>query len=258
MYEYQITSVGDLHHTAMLARQLLQARSVWFRGQRAADWKLCPAVHRGYERWQENSMCQEFRLRAPARSGSCPAYDDVAGWLTLMRQTGLPTRLLEWTESILMAAFFAVSYEPGSDDPQTGPAVIWALEPTKLNQASIQRSAILLLPRLAREQVVLSAFGPEYTSDEILAAFSSEADPRTMLQQSAFTIHGAPTPIEELPNCEQFLLKLMIPADHKHALSRSLDVLGVRTAAVFPDLSHLARGLREAYSRPRRAPEAGA
>jgi hypothetical protein len=61
-----------------------------------------------------------------------------------------------------------------------------------------------------------------------------------MVQLSEFTLHGVPTPIEELPNNEKFLMKFIIPRGAKARLRRFLRAFGVTNSTLFPDLEHLA------------------
>lgn len=85
---------------------------LWFRGQADAAWKLRPSVFRkvpkiaGSARYvDEASTFYHFKLRLPAFSHDCHSTFD---WLALMQHHQLPTRLLDWTESILVGLFFTV------------------------------------------------------------------------------------------------------------------------------------------------------
>ncbi len=68
-----------------------------------------------------------------------------------------------------------------------------------------------------------------------------------LAQQAVCTMHGKKTPIEELPNCDKFLMKYEIPAEAKKELWMTLSLLGVRESSVFPDLEHLAKEVSSAW-----------
>ncbi|MBE3123864.1 MAG: FRG domain-containing protein [Planctomycetes bacterium] len=98
---------------------------VWYRGEamREKGSALCPSVFRsdyylrgvdGY-RSTEKWMITEFWRKAVLRGVDCPPREDGLAWLALAQHHGLPTRLLDWTESILVAAWFAV----GEDELRT-------------------------------------------------------------------------------------------------------------------------------------------
>jgi len=53
---------------------------------------------------------------------------------SLMQNHGLPTRLLDWTESALVGLFFALTTEPQSNEDR----VVWVLNPFELNQETVE------------------------------------------------------------------------------------------------------------------------
>ena len=108
--------------------------SAIYRGHRRFEWELTPAVFRNTCEGDERSMLNDFRNRAPARFANCPDEQDLCGWLSLAQHYGLPTRLLDWTQSPLVGAYFAAEQHAEDDN---APGAIWALNPKKLNELMV-------------------------------------------------------------------------------------------------------------------------
>lgn len=235
----KIESIADLAVAAKNASQVMDLKGVWWRGHArdAPDWVLRPKTHRsGSNPSREATMIHWFRARAASRAKGTPSRTDEVAWLFLAQHHGLSTRLLDWTELPLVAAFFAVSADPLSD------GTLWALDPGGLNYQTIQWGGIAS----PDSEVALPFFEEAFIhktpkNKGIIAVVAHEVDVRMMVQVSGLTVHGAEAPpIEQLPNKDQFLLKFTIPAKAKQDLLNELKLFGVTLSNIFPDLDHLA------------------
>lgn len=118
--------------------------STWiYRGQRNADWqitstfqremKLNHAIVRNAERdlrGKEQAAIGNFKAKAwqyVPKQGMTKLE-----WLTLMRHHGVPTRLVDFTESPAIALFFAMEKDPQTD------FAIWALNRDSMEDAYTQ------------------------------------------------------------------------------------------------------------------------
>jgi hypothetical protein len=213
----------------------------WFRGQSGCGRALVPSAFRGRRSEDEAMMNARFRLHAPTRYAACPAQDDLPRWLCVMQHFGLPTRLLDWTESPLAALFFASSQYGATDD-----ATVWMLDPGSLNRAIGEKSAVLLGHEATRPLIEEAFFATE-PRDLAVAVVGPDVDLRMSLQHSVFTLHGDGTPLEERPDVDSFLSKLVIPAAARQRVASDLEMLGVRRSTLFPDLENLARELAASW-----------
>ncbi len=75
----------------------------------------------------ERKLLKEFKRRAHFYASPLPSDGDVLGWLALMQHYGAPTRLLDWTYSFFVAAFFALRDAVSNPPEKREPAVVWAL-----------------------------------------------------------------------------------------------------------------------------------
>lgn len=244
-----ISSVGELiaHVTTTVVGQ---NQTYWYRGQHNAAWALVPSIYRQHGNKEsvaqyERHLAHTFRSRAGMRHAQTPEFEDIPRWIALMQHYGLPTRLLDWSRSPLVACYFAIEryiYEEVSPDVD---ACVWMLDPYTLNGLQQRGEITVTIDSGKCRDLIDAAFyhNADCKGDVIQAVMASETDIRMFVQQGAFTIHSTPTPLDHLPLNSPVLQKIVIPAKFVRRLANDLAVCGFRKGDIYPDLQNLARDL---------------
>lgn len=224
------------------AKKRFKHEEIWWRGQRSFDWRLGAGVWRRSDAdIAEQDIMNQFRRKALSRHAKCPDMRDNVGWLFLMQHYRLQTRLLDWTESLLIAIYFAVKKSEKEE-----PGVLYALSPFVLNEHQLNKTCIFSPDGPPMKPLFDHAFTEKVPKcKKVAAIYSREIDVRLMAQQSVFTIHGYNKPLDEIDGNEHFLLKFQIDAELKRDLYLTLYEFGIRESTVFPDLEHLANEFRQ-------------
>lgn len=253
----------------------------WYRGHGDKSWELVPKIQRGFSGEtealfrKERGYTNDFQAKAKMFYDAAPPLNDFCSWLTLMQHYGLPTRLLDWSRSPLIALFFALS-EPDTKDKD---ACIWILNPGKLNGSQeIEHNSqvggkkyknvfIYSTAHKVIQTMVYSAFRRWAVSDKsdeitpedkkfdyhyqsllgkIAACYPTEADARVYNQQAAFTVHNSSKKLTDI--CDESTLQgLIIPKETKPRLLYELELCGITESYVYPDLEHLAIELKRIF-----------
>ncbi|MEJ5262384.1 MAG: FRG domain-containing protein [Ignavibacterium sp.] len=107
-----------------------------FRGHTQRDWKLKPTLERAADKFlmdYTNLFSHEYLVFRAFKSVAhnylihVPEERNFIEWMAILQHYGAPTRLLDFTYSIYIAAFFA--FEQAIDD-----SAIWALNIYKINE----------------------------------------------------------------------------------------------------------------------------
>jgi hypothetical protein len=226
----------------------------WFRGQGNADWKLRPNLYRYPRpvrpiRKLEDELRQEFAVRAPSLSTERP--QNSWEWYFLMQHHGAPTRLLDWTESALVALYFAVKNTSERTD-----AAVWILEPWKLNKHVLHWDEVVSPSASTgmsqRDVDRYYEWLPDRYPDSLklkkklpVAIYPTHFSRRISAQRSCFTVHGSDLDgFEHLPkSARPYLQQVVIPNGSVRDVERGLSVAGIDELTVFPDLDGLGRWL---------------
>lgn len=233
-----------------------QYESPWFRGVTSSNFKLIPSLYRsdtGREKYSDPEVRTEFRRRALPLVAERPPRDDWE-WYFLMQHYGAPTRLLDWTDSALVALYFAIASYPANPKRSAPRPAVWALNPWRLNQkAGIQ----FVGPLVSDWPEAQRYLGPPYGGDRP-PKYPIALDPtfiaqRMLVQHSHFTLHGHDTRgIDEMSDELKLgdgLVKLVIRSDDESVkiLRQRVALLGISETTIFPDLAGLSRELHLEY-----------
>ncbi len=215
----------------------------WFRGQGNTNWSLVPSVYRpGYrEILEEDEYRYEFKLRAfPYLAGTAREPSTEWEWYFLMQHHGLPTRLLDWTRSALVALYFAVR-----DANEENPAAVWVLDPWALNQKIGRKGQKLLSPAVKGIQGYLrEPFSLHSLPRSPIAIEAPMNSSRITAQRGVFTLHGSTRKaLERYATLKPHLLKIEIARGQIGLIKEQLVMAGITETSVFPELGGLCREL---------------
>lgn len=235
-----IRSIGEFLSNL---RDTADENLVWFRGQRSKTWPLLPNIARKTADQPNGLLDQEIPAIKRFKQNSHAFLDrlphDEWGWIFLMQHHRGLTRLLDWSESPLVALYFALGKATDGADTEDG--VVWCLDPMELNNHSGHR-------RTNKRDVL--AFGDDsvlnnYLPDQMggrgaelhpIAAIGPRNSRRMIAQSRTFTImHGTITAVEDVAD-KKHVWRLIIPAAEKQALRKELKLIGFNEFMLFPDL----------------------
>jgi hypothetical protein len=228
-------------------------RAVAFRGQSRGEWTLRPTLTRTVEalteaqaRAVEREALTDFKRHAHLDVPPGMLFSDrnLIGWWALMQHYGAPTRLLDWTESAFVAAYFAVERDPDAAG-----------------------SVFALLPG-ALERAMRAAFADHDTARDEHKRFVEQDPPRPSLyaielkrhtnrmgaQQTLFTVSpqiladhqeliASVIPVEKATQLE--FRRYVIPPALKPEFMRRLRTMNITARALFPGIDGLGRSITE-------------
>ena len=106
-----------------------------------------------------------------------------------MQHFGVPTRLLDWSESALIGLAFAVIFREEKHHDKD--AVIWCIEPNKLNRDYVKGfKPTELIPNITDPTVqgVQKYSDPDIPIDYPVAVFGPQNNERIVAQKGVFTL----------------------------------------------------------------------
>lgn len=237
----EITSLGQL--ISFLRVDIEQYDGpLWYRGQSDANWHLEPKLMRHEKAPSESHLLNRFKQSAAYLLPTRPPHE--FDWLFLMQHHGVPTRLLDWSESSLVALYFAVEEQ----DQMEG--ALWVLAPCQLNKnAGFKPEWEFEIPSFEDESLGSYTTGKlaaeRRSSLQPMAAIAVRNSPRINAQQGVFTIsHRENVRLNEIPSelglGHVWLFR--IPGASKAEIRKDLALAGIGKFQLFPELSSIFMG----------------
>jgi len=216
----------------------------FYRGHRLATWNLLCSLGRGKKTTNrttiESALYYDFlSLGGPLLPAKASSWDVVFA----MQHHGLPTRLLDWTNTFAVALYFAIAPNRPAPKSRGRTACVWMMNPFALNQKSGDHAAVYN-PGIDLEGDYYENFITESKSlgSPVVALNPSRSTPRQAAQRSVFTLHNEIwKPLEEY--APEHMVRIEIP---ESCFSEALDFLslaGINEYTLFPDFDGLARQL---------------
>jgi hypothetical protein len=200
-----------------------------FRGESRAGETLRPSAGRPpegptasrqprFDLHDERSALERFKSDALPYLDRTPPPEHHLEWLAIAQHHGMRTRLLDWSESLLIAAFFAV--EAGG---ASGGATIYGVKD---------------LPSV-------DAGADPFAVDEVSVYRPSRLTARMAPQMSTFTVH--PDPSADFRADPRLRHWRVVGHRNCWQIKLVLDACGVNYANIFPDIGGLARHIEWRY-----------
>ncbi|WP_152950901.1 FRG domain-containing protein [Brevundimonas sp. Bb-A] len=241
----QVSSIADLL-AALRADHSDHTGALWFRGHASHDWKLLPGFLREETDTSEGTLISRFRQSAAMLTERSPR--ESFDWLFLMQHYGVPTRLLDWTESPLIALYFALYDDPSLDGVDSA---LWYLKPTALNMNAniVDPHEPNYIPAFEDQELQSYSFESLRQNERIVlspvAAIATRNNARIQAQMGAFTIHhNGRTPLEEVGDGSH-VTKYHIPARAREEIMAELSMLHINRFTVFPEMASIGSIIRD-------------
>lgn len=169
-----------------------------------------------YDPTHERNALELLKRQARPYLAHTPSTD--LEWLAIAQHHGMSTRLLDWTESMLVAAYFATA--PAG---LNGDAVIYGIQG---------------LRKLSSEEEA-----KPFEAESAGVYLPPHITPRIPAQRSVFTLHPDPTAAFDPPELTRWVIKTKSCNLIKHVLN----ACAINESSLFPDIDGLSRHIGWRY-----------
>lgn len=232
--------------------------SYLFRGLPNSSYKLDTSLHRNCADKQhdlENSILRNFIKYAAIEDPQLK--ESIWRQLIIGQHHGLPTRLMDWTYSLMIGLHFATSGEDLSNMDKHD-CVLWRIDISELNailpgkykdQLDKNNANLMTVDMLSDVVKDLATYDSDMSNHSMVLLEPPSIDHRIINQYSYFSV----TP-KGITDIEDFLntythntVKYVIDKDLRWKIRDLLDQLNINERTVFPGLDGISAWLKRHY-----------
>lgn len=232
----------------------IRAHRAWvYRGHSVASWKLESSLYRAFseveaitpirkharkidKKGHEKIALDKFSANAHLYLTHVPKDNDALSWLAIMQHHGAPTRMLDFTFSPYVAAYFAL--EAGTED-----AAIYSLKHSVLKEIDANYYKDKNLDQMYKNllstenEEFLYVFEPHFTNQRLMA------------QQGVFIIPSKnDVPLESIIALykleDREMVKYIIPKNLRREGLKKLQKMNITAHMLFPGLDGFCRSFK--------------
>lgn len=241
--------------------------ATWFRGQSKRSYHLEPGLYRhptirgatnthGKAADLESKLMERFKNHSVPYVGHKFVQEDEWAQLFFMQHYRVPTRLLDWSYSPLIALHFALSGADIKAADHDAACAVWTLHPDSWNGAALShQSAPSKIYGTDSDEIKPYKAGAAFKLQmaDAIAIEGIHNSPRIVAQQGAFTIFGPTTiPMEKQFNAIAYpssaLGVITIKSADVQSMTKELIDAGILETTIYPDLEGLASRLKRELS----------
>jgi hypothetical protein len=236
-----------------------------FRGTDVASWELATSLQRLSKKPDTDTKTIETSLiRSFRKYASAGAFDEKSEWyvLAVAQHNGLPTRVLDWTASPLVAAHFAC----GDDRYKQEDGVIWCLhagmlrdinERGRRGKGSLYGISWVYDTRLLEQSFAdLDALDASHSHGPMMLLWEPPSlDSRIANQSGLLSIMNSHEESQsdflraQEADWPELVLRIVIEAGAKSEVRDMLDQNGISERTIYPGLPGLCSWLKRYYGK---------
>jgi len=211
---------------------------LFYRGQSDVDWPPMSAL-----------MREEYHTKNNGKAGLYVFEDDMIKHvmkhfpneftdllpfqtLSKLQHYGLPTRLLDITRNLFIAAYFACHDDNKEKINANGAIYLFYGKPLQPDNDLVKKFSALCF---------VQADAPTYGQSFIINP--DYDNPRIKAQEGAFILERDPNEVKKL----LVDIKIVIPSKRKKYILSQLNLIGINYQSLFPELSSMTRAAKDLY-----------